>query len=319
MTAPITTHATGVYDIPEDVYHSDPCPEPSLSSTIGKELIKCSPWHAWTAHPRLNPDFEPKNNTKFDLGRACHDLMLLGPQAFAVINAKDFKTDAAQEARDAAREAGKTPILAANLENAKKMVAAGREQIARLDEECDRLAFIPGEGTPEQTLIWREGPVWCRAKLDWNPRTPPVFHDYKTTAASAHPDAWQRTAYNMDADIQAGFYRRGIRALLGIENPEFRFVVQENYSPYALSVVVLTPGAIDMAERRAVAAINLWRRCMETGKWPGYPAHPCYIDPPAYAEARWIEREEREILARQNNVDTFKLAMDWQAPLEKAS
>lgn len=79
----------GVYpDIPEADYHADPCPTPSLSSSIGKELVNRSPWHAWTKHPRLNPEVEPDNRASFDLGSAAHAFMLADKQRFKIIDAE---------------------------------------------------------------------------------------------------------------------------------------------------------------------------------------------------------------------------------------
>ena len=305
----------GAYAISEAEYHADPCPEPSLSASVAAILLNQSPWHAWTAHPRLNPTFEPEDKATFDLGRAAHDLMLTGLRNFAVIEAADWRTKEAKQQRDDARAAGKTPILAHHLKNAEAMIAAGRAQLARMSDPIDRRAFTDGTGQPEIALVWREGPAWCRSRLDWRPADGAIFHDYKTTGASAHPDAWQRTAYGMGADIQAGLYRRAIRAVYGIEEPEFRFVVQENYPPYALAVVALTPAALDMAERKAFHAIRLWQQCIAADRWPGYPARPCYIDPPAYEEARWLEVEERAQQAKRQGEDLLKLALDMQAPL----
>jgi len=234
----------GVYAIDEAAYHADPCVAPSLSSSVAHILLERSPWHAWTAHPRLNPAFEPEDKTTFDLGRGAHAVMLGGPALIAVIDAPDWRTKDAKAARDAARAAGQTPILAHHMAEVDAMVRAGRSQIAAQSDQADSDAFMPVLGTPEQTLVWREGDSWCRARLDWKPNAGHIFHDYKTTGASAHPDAWVRTAYGMGADLQAGFYRRGIRAVLKIEKPEFRFVVQENTPPYALCVIALTPAGV---------------------------------------------------------------------------
>ena len=247
------------------------------------------------------------------MGRAAHVLMLGGPGAIEVIDADSFRPKEARAARDAARIAGKTPILAHHMECLEAMVAAGKRQIAALEDANNRLAFKVGK--PETCIVWREGSVWCRILLDWRIPECPVFHDYKTTGGSASPETWAKTAYGFGADVQAGFYRRGIRAVLGIDNPEFRFVVQETTPPYALCVIALTPAALDMAERKAAAAIRLWAACMAAGKWPGYPTQTCFVDPPGYEETRWLEREERGRV-RLPTADAIGAAIVAQAPLE---
>lgn len=302
----------GVYDLDAPTYHGDPCPAPSLSSSVAKLLLDRSPRHAWLAHPRLNPDAEPRRSRAFDLGSAAHAIILRSGEQLEVIDADSYRTKAAQEDRDAAYAAGKIPVLAAEREAAYAMAAAARAQLARHQEAND--AFLAGR--PEQTLIWQEGEVWCRAKLDWLPLGGNVFYDYKSTGGSANPDQWgTRQLFDLGFDIQAAFYCRGIARVLGIERPHFRFVVQEDEPPYALSVVELTPAAGDMADRKVEAAIGWWRWCLRTGKWPGYPARVAYVDPPAWAENRWIERENREALIADAGGDLRKLMLEWQAPL----
>ena len=55
----------GVYSLPDDAYHADPCPGPSLSSSVAKLMLDRSPLHAWHAHPRLNPNFEPRAGIEY--------------------------------------------------------------------------------------------------------------------------------------------------------------------------------------------------------------------------------------------------------------
>jgi len=319
----MTTRITkpGLYRelVTERAYHADPVASPSLSSSVAKLLLEKTPLHAWVSHPRLNPNYEPDESEKYDLGKTAHALMLCGEDAIAVVDADSYRSNAAKKARDDARESFKIPILASKLVEVKRMVEAGREQIDRLTDPVDRRAFVQGTGRPEQTLVWREDEAWCRARLDWDPDRVPdepfAIHDYKTTSASAHPEEWVRTLYNMQGDVQAGFYRRGIRAVLGVELPDFRFIVQEIKPPYALSCIALSPGALDMAERKAIVAIDLWKRCTTEKLWPGYPAQTYFVDPPRYEESRWIEREEAAKVALDSKIDLFKRASDWQAPL----
>lgn len=284
------TLTDGVYDIPAEDYHADPCPAPSLSSSIAKIILTRTPRHAWQAHPRLNPAFEPDTDDKFDLGSAAHALMLGDPRKFAVIDAADWRTKEAKSARDAARADGKIPLLAEQWTRVQSMVAAGLEHLSQHADAAS--AFTNGK--PEQTLIWREGDIWCRARLDWLPDTGPIFDDYKSTEQSADPDAWSRILFNLGFDIQAAFYRRGIRALKLHDNPIFRFIVQETGDPFALSAISLTPSATDLADRKAAEAITRWQICLQHDRWPAWPPHTCYIDAPAWQESAFMERAIRD-------------------------
>lgn len=298
----------GVYDISAADYYADPSDEPSLNASIAKLLVNPggTPLHAWTESPRLNPNFEREEDEKFDLGAAAHSMLLHDVRQFAIIAANDWRTKAAQEERAAARAAGKIPLLAAQAERTLDMVTAARKQ---LGAHAEGPLFV--NGLAEQTIVWDEDGVRCRARLDWR-RTDgaPFVPDYKSTGASADPDLWARTMYGMGADMQAAFYLRGVRALRLCDRPEWRFVVQENYEPFALSVIGLTPGALDLADRQVGRALEIWRDCRKRGLWPGYPTRTCFIDAPEWHEARLMARETRE-----NDAETLDAARKAQAPL----
>lgn len=121
----------GVYfDMAEDVYHSDPCERPSLSSSIGKVLLAQSPRHAWTAHPRLSPKFETGNARKFDLGKAVHAIGLEDkPERIAIIPHADYRTNAAKAARDDALAAGLMPLKTDEYEQALAIAMSMRKEL----------------------------------------------------------------------------------------------------------------------------------------------------------------------------------------------
>src|SRR4051812_45119883 len=97
----------GIHDLSADGYHADPAEQPSLSSTIARRLLDSSPLHAWTEHPKLNPNYKPKKpRHAFDVGTACHALLLEGRNAVSVVDAENWKTNAAKALRDEAYAAG---------------------------------------------------------------------------------------------------------------------------------------------------------------------------------------------------------------------
>jgi len=295
-----TVLGAGIYDLPASLYHADPCPEPSLSSSIAKLICLSSPAHARQAHPRLNPAAVPDEAEHFDIGTAAHAVLLEGEAAVAIVDAKDWRTNAAKDARDAARAAGRVPLLARVWDDVKAMVAAARGQ---LDQHTDGGAkmFTVGNpadpGVPERTLIWEDDGVWCRARLDWlRPQKDRLFpwaiDDYKTTSASANPDAWTRTMFSSGFDVQAAWYLRGLRQLSG-SDAVFRFAVQETYPPFALSVIALGPDALVIAEKKCLYALEAWRECQQAGTWPTYAHRTCYASMPPWHEEWWLERELR--------------------------
>lgn len=312
----------GVYEIGAEQYHADPCPTPSLSSSLIKILAQETPLHAWTAHPRLNPLFERNEDDKFNLGNASHALILNDPKKFAILQFDNYRKKEAQEAKTNARAAGKIPLLAGQWDQVNVMVMSARDQL----ESSANFADVFQNGKPEQTLIWCEDefqgapakPVWFRARLDWLPddRTQP-YDDFKSTE-SADPDVWSRIVFSVRHDIQAAFYRRGIRALGLARQPQMRFVVQETTPPNCVSVMKMSPEAMELADRDIERAIRKWRWCTTAGCWPGYPAKVHTITPLAWLETQRMDRENRiEEVAQREKVDPDLLALGFrsQAPI----
>jgi hypothetical protein len=277
----------GIHEMPWSVYLGDPCPEPSLSASIARMLCLDSPAHAREAHPRLNPQTIDEHGERLDIGTAAHALLLEGSSAVAIIDAADFRSKAAKDARDAAYARGHTPLLAARWTEVQLMVAAAREQLAR---HVDGGAEMFTNGWPEQTLIWQEDDVWCRARLDW--LRPQAIDDYKTTGKSANPETWTRSLFYDGKDLQVAWYLRGLKVLTG-QDAVFRFAVQETYRPYALSVIALGPDALMLAEKKVLYALERWREARGRNEWTGYPRRTCYASLPPTHESWWLEREMR--------------------------
>ncbi len=309
---------TGVHEITQKAYHADPCAAPSLSCSIGKIMLNQSPRHAWTAHPRLNPDYEVEEKTQFDLGAAAHTMVLGSGEKIVPVYEKDWRKNAAKEQRDAARAEGKIPVLGTEMSEIKIMAAAAAAQLA--NHKDAHAAFE--RGIPERAIVWQEttdhGTIWCRALIDYLPdeRDRDIF-DYKSTGTSANPDHFHRMIFDMGYDFQAAFYTRGLRAVADWTGRNFCFVVQENKAPYALSVIGLGPEALALADRKVTMAIQEWGWCMAQDTWPGYPQETCWVEPPVYHSIRWEDRQSREEI--QRNADgaeaVYRSAMDWQRPL----
>lgn len=282
--------APGVYSIPSDAYHADPCADPSLSASIAWELINRSSLHAWTKHPRLNPDFEPEHKDQFDLGSAAHNMVLqqdfwreeikVIDKAAANVFAKkkleqdpqDWKTVAARAARDDARSKNLYPLLVDQYERLNAMVSALESHWSASK------AFRHGK--PEQTLIWqdKETGAWLRCRPDWmplasEPRHGSMWPDYKTTT-DARPQVWDRR-FLMDHGglLRAAFYEAGIRAVCGVKpTPTLYYVVQETSPPYAITCRVIDHDSDYMRSARGMfrKAVHIWAECLERKEWPAY-------------------------------------------------
>jgi hypothetical protein len=271
----------GVYEISNEEYHKDPCIEPSLSRGTLVDLLYKSPAHAFANHPRFTPQ-KPDNDKKYDIGQSAHGLFLEGIDKCVVVDADDWRTKAAKEQRDAAYAEGKTPLLAKQYDEVVEMVKTATWALANSE-----LHLQISWGTSEHSIFWNEGNTWLRIRPDWfnagsmERQLPAIILDYKTSE-SANPEAFCRKAISLGYDIQEAFYKRGFRAIYGVE-PMFIFMVQEITAPYLCSFISLDPQFQDEARKKVERGINLWKYCIQTNDWFGYPTRVCHVEMPAWA------------------------------------
>ena len=280
----------GIHTMTGDAYHADPAQAPSLSASIAQLLLTKSPKHAWIVHPKLGGQKLDPHEERFDVGTAAHSVLLEGRNILHEVEASDWRTKDAQEVRKKARENGLIALLSVQYRQVLEMAASVRAQLENFDAE----PALFQDGKPEQSLIWEDHGVWCRARLDWLHDDFSAIDDLKSTARSANPHEWTRTTmWNIGADLQVAFYLRGLKALTG-KTAAFRYVVVETTPPYALSVVSLAPDALELANAKIDTAITIWRDCLERNEWPSYPRQVCFAELPPWSEARWMERQALE-------------------------
>src|SRR5262249_53576618 len=143
-----------------DAYHGDPCPAPSLNNSLIKHLLDC-PRLAWWNHPRLNPAYSPEPAGRaLDLGSVAHKLLFGAGRDIQLIEAADYRTTAARELRDAARAAGRIPVLTEQIKTAADMAGAAKDQLAcfRGMESIAglRVKNVLDNGRKEIGLFWRD-------------------------------------------------------------------------------------------------------------------------------------------------------------------
>lgn len=286
----------GFYDMREKFYHADPCPEPSLSNSIAKMLLQTAPAKVKLAHPRLNPDFEPKDPSPVMLfGQACHRLLTGKGGDIDVIHYDSYRTKDAQQQKADALQLGRIPALAENYAEAQAMVERCREQLENI-EDCQN-AFKEGYGEIVAAARERDG-VWLRGMIDWlEPRFVDgcvIIYDYKTTGESADPHVAHTHISNMAYEVQHGSYMRLMHHLLPGTKVKFRYVIQETEAPYLVSVVELLPFAQSIGAKKFSMARRKWANCLEEGVWPEYFKNIIHVGLPTWSENRWLEREEAE-------------------------
>lgn len=276
-------------DVPTADYFADPCLVPSLTQSIASVLLSQSPRHAALKHPRLNPAWEPYEDTKFNIGNAAHKLLIGRGKELVIVEADDWRTKAAKEARNEALESGKVAILSHQHKTAVDMAASFHEQCAQVPECVG--AFMPGGGSAGEVVIIAEYEgVTLRSMVDWM-RDTRHLDDLKTTGLGAYPERLPYAMADGGWDLQAAMQER-ILDVLDPENQGRRhhyFYLQENDDPYELTVCELPESVMTIGRAKLDKAIRIWRSCMENNRWPGYARvvhSPVY---PPYLEARTIE------------------------------
>lgn len=276
----VTITEPGIYaDIPDAIYHDDPVPGGSLSSTGARQLLS-SP-----AIFRYRQTHREETRT-FDIGHAVHALVLGVGMRVVEIPADKLaangaaSTKAAKEFIDETRAAGQIPLKGGDFYPIRMMAEAvlAHPTARRLLEQ---------DGIPEAS-IFAPDPItgeWMRARPDYLPeRTsgPTVAVDLKT-ADSAHPGNFRRSAAKWGYHQQAPYYLDALTTVRGDDAPVMRFVVVEKSEPWLVSVCELDAEAIDRGRELNRAALDLWHRCRETGLWPGYGDEVHRISLPMWA------------------------------------
>ncbi len=244
---------------------------PALSASIAKILLSQSPLHAKWAYD--HPSDEA--SAAMDVGTIAHDLVLRGINSAEVLDFPDWRTKVAKEARDKARTEGKTPILAHKFAQIEAMVNALKASFG------DNYPFE--NGNPEMSIFWEECGQPCKGKIDWLRDDNRLIVDYKTTT-DANPQAFARRIFTDGYDIQAAFYLRGLEKITG-QKAKFVFVVQEVEAPFAVSTIEIDRRSLNLAEDKALYAIEKWQSCCNSGNFEGYGHH--FGEVPSFIENDW--------------------------------
>ena len=279
----------GIYLMPADVYHADPVPGRSLSSSGVKMLLPPSCPALFKYHRDHPTDDAPAH---FDFGHAAHRLVLGAGPKVTFLDFKDWRTNAAKEARDAAHAAGEVPLLEHDRQVIEDMAAAllSHPRAAEL--------FRPGLGLVEQSLFWRDERtgVFCRARLDWLEVQGHIIADDKTTVSAA-PERLQRAMYEYGYHTQSAWYLRAVKGVnyagrYDSTGTAYVLVAQEKTPPYLVTVAEPTTMALRIGEDNCRKALELYRRCAERNEWPGYSSDIEYLSLPAWVENAYIRESE---------------------------
>jgi hypothetical protein len=236
---------------------------PALHQSLVSALLDKSPWHAWKQHPMLGGAGRAATKS-MDNGTIAHALALgQSLDDIVRIDAPDYRKKAAQEARDAAHAAGKTPVLDKDF---LRIIEASNAAVRKLRESGYVLS-----GESEKVLAWTKNGCPCRAKLDHVLTNPHTIIDLKFgDAGSAHPDEVDKHVGNFGYHTQAAAYSEGFEECGIGTMPFYRLIFSELTPPHIQTIARLSGERMQVGRSRWERAQKLWVRCLETDKWPDY-------------------------------------------------
>lgn len=249
----------GFYSNISDIdYHAD---RNSLSSSGAKTIINLTPAE-YIAQLQEPPNPKPQ----YDFGHAAHKMVLGKGSDLVRVDARDWRTNVAKEAREKAWAHGKAPLLKAQIDMAQRM--AGKVFENRI------AARLLENGSAELSGYWHDDATGSRLRFrpDFLPevgRGRPIIIDYKT-AASANPRRFAKSAADYGYHMQAPWYIDGLREVAGVDDAAFLFIVQQKDPPFLVSVCQLEPEDIALGRQLNRRAIDVYTECRSSGNWPGY-------------------------------------------------
>lgn len=324
---PIT--GPGFHEMPASRYHADPAPKISLSSGFLATIVTKTVAAAVEGHPKLNPNYVEVDNKKFDLGSVAHTLVLGKGDEIAPLDFGDYKTKAAQAARDEAIAEGKQPCLLSVYENAEAMRDALFLQLGDMPSEHETfspehgVAELPGFAQLPVLINGTERRLWGRCLPDWRATSGDLrIRDYKTYAGQlgADPGKFIRGLIETGKDIQDPWYSTICAAILAEELGEpiewsdidFRFIVQDPKPPYLVSVVALDDRRWSYERMRW--ALDRWGAAAGAKLYRGFTPITHYVRVPTYARIQWEERMMNEFEAEQALAEDGKPHLQLQDP-----
>lgn len=265
---------------------------PRLSASIAKILLERSPLHAWQAH-RLLGGGDDKDSTEAQNTGKILEYYILGhkQETIEILDFKDFRTKAAQAALEQAEAKGKTVML-------KKEEATFLEMAAILKKNLSDRGF-DFNGKCGLRIEWESDGVACSGELDHFILGLGRIDDLKAVADASNK-ALNRAMVDYGWDVQGAAYLDWLRVAHPVvaERGGMYFHFCEKKKPYAVNPKKLSGQMLELGESKWARAKRIWKKCMKTGVWPGYPDDE--LEPAIWAMSQEMEKTITEDFENQN-------------------
>lgn len=160
-----------------------------------------------------------------------------------------------------AKNPDKTVLTADDMVNLRGMVEAV------LSRPRTRALRDLSAGNVEVSFYWDLQGVLCKGRADILRHDGMVVDLKKCIDAS--PEAFQRTITTYNYHVQGAYYLDGLRAA-GAKAKRFVLLAVESDPPYGSAMYALDEATIEKGREQYLRYFEIYRRCLETGVWPGY-------------------------------------------------
>lgn len=290
---PIRITLPGVYVLDANEYHDPTITGDWLSNSDARQLID----DGCPAQFRYDRDNGiRKTSAAFSMGHAVHAAILGKGETIAVRPAEwsDWRKQAARDWRAEQEAAGRSVILPEDAAIVEAMAAAVHQH-----ERAHELLSQPGR--PEVALFWVDPStgVQRRALVDYLPDSPDTngvmrVVDLKSADEVAPNDKMERKLYDHAWHRQATTIADGVVALGLAAEVDFHFIVQSKKAPHLVTVVRLDSDAERIGGIENRRAIDVYKRCVETGIWPGFADDTVTMTVPGWIANRY--QDELEVI-----------------------
>lgn len=279
-----------VYGMTDDEYHGQgefaEFATAEFSSSAAKKILE-SPAH----YKHTYIDGNRRESKAFDIGHAVH-AKVLGTGRASVVWPDELLTPSGR------RSTGKDAQSWEEAQKTRGLIVVSEAEQKAIDTMAENVlahplagALFEQAGHPEVSLFANspEG-VRLRGRFDYLPDDRRAAVDLKT-ARDASPRGFANATAEHGYDVQWAHYN-DTAEYAGDPVGGMVFVVVENTAPYLVAVYQPDGEFVSMGVTKARHARQLLQRCIESGKWPGYPEELQILQPPVWSVYDYQDKYE---------------------------
>ena len=121
----------------------------------------------------------------------------------------------------------------------------------------------------EKSVIWTDEETGVKVRVRFDAILAPyAIFDLKSTT-DARPEQFLKQAIRLDYDLQAAIYSEAAYRHTGEKLP-FNFVAAETAEPHGIFMLTADESMLENGRRKFRRALETYKRCTDTGQWPGY-------------------------------------------------